>query len=121
MQRDSLLAKFVNKSHLMPHRKSRRMSASSAYIGAGNNTSDFNKKARKPWDKLPERFLDKSKSKQQLKQKEFSEADPKALKERLVQEQKEARKKVVIRLGIAFIIGLILIPLLIWLISLLFN
>ena len=105
----------------MPHRKSRRMRASSAYIGAGNNTADFNKKARKPWDKLPERFLEKSKSKQQLKPKEFSEADREALRERLVQEQKEARKKVVIHLGIALVFSLILVPVLIWLLSLLFN
>lgn len=105
----------------MPQRKSRRKRASSAYIGAGNNTSDFNKKARKPWNKLPKQFSDKSKSKQPLKRKEMSEADREALRERFVQKQKNARKKMGIRLAIVLVFGFILMSLIIWLVSVLFN
>lgn len=104
----------------MPHRKSRRMPASSGYIGAGNRSSEINKKARRPLQDLPEVYRGKTTKRRSKDSEEFGKEERERLRARLQATWKEEGRK---RLWIIFIslsFGLLLLTLLIRLLRLFF-
>lgn len=105
----------------MAHRKSRRMPASSAYIGTGNSLSEINKTARKPWQDLPESFRKKTKDHNKLKEEAFSEAERRALQEKLVAEQRIERRWRLARIAIALLLTLLALSGIVWFLGFYFE
>lgn len=101
----------------MAHRKSRRMPASSAYIGTGNSLSEINKTARKPWQDLPESFRKKTKNHKTLKEEAFTEEERRALQEKLAAEQKIERRRRLMRMALALVLTFVFLAAAVWLLS----
>jgi len=105
----------------MAHRKSRRMPASSAYIGTGNSLSEINKTARKPWQDLPESFRKKTKDHNKLKEEGFSEEERRALQEKLAAEEIIERRRRLMRIALALVLTFVIFVAAVWLLSFYFD
>ncbi|MCZ4320238.1 hypothetical protein O4H26_14690 [Aequorivita viscosa] len=91
-------------------RNKRRMSLSSAYIGAGNQTSFFNRKASVPFKQLKKIYgeelalISSEQSKLGLNRKTLSETDRVLLKQKIRILIKNQRRKYIINLALTIVV-----------------
>ena len=102
----------------MGHRKSRRITPASAYIGAGNRTSVFTRKSRRPFQDLHEVYLKEAKN--------LKESRDEAIYAKLTDHEKQIiRKRIknnevrlfVIKLSFSILLTLLFASFLIWIIK----
>ena len=108
----------------MSDRTSRRIPASSAYIGAGNMTSVFSQKPKKPFEQLASIYkeeLGKHGGDHKSVFAKLSEGEKKAIRERIRKQQKKRGKQRFVAILISLLLTVLLMAGLVYLLRGMFK